>query len=197
MYAQHLLERSNSLRALDDHELAQVSGGTSDEYGISEIVVNAQIGNSVNFGSDIIVTGWSGFSFDFASLGGWWGPTVSIPLQLLDSDGDFTPDINDESPFDANNDTYVITANATLSEIQAANQLVQIELAQLAIVGGALSPIFGTLPLAAQSAIGAGAAGAAYLGQPLFDSYLDQAFLAALAQIQNPDGLGYMGYSAF
>lgn len=206
MYAKHLLERSTSLRALEDHELDQVSGGADGDIVVVALGSNFSFGGfGISFGGfGGAAGGIGGYGSIAPGLGSGWaglGSAITIPLELLDSDGDGVPDANDENPADASNDGIVVTANATLGEIQAANQLVQIDLAQLAIIGGALSPFanawLGSLSLAGQSAVSAGAATGVFLGQPFVDAFLDQSFLTHLAQIQNPDGLGYIGYSAF
>lgn len=185
------------MRNLCADEIEIVAGGEGGGYG----------GGGFGF-ADITVTASSpGFAYDFMSMGspssflggysyagdmGMYGggggaaaPSApTYPADWVDNDGDGIPDGPYVPPI-------TVTANATSAEIQAANDMVALDLWTLGVAGGAASPFVAEwiagLTLAQQALVGAATAGAAPLADDLLQEFQDNSFEYHLDQIQNPD----------
>jgi hypothetical protein len=100
---------------MSKHELARMQSLTSSEIdlvggGNDDIIVTARLvrldGGSTFGGS----YSFEGGGFNFGSGVESGGGGITIELDPIDSDGDGTPDENDEAPYDASNNTIVVTA---------------------------------------------------------------------------------------
>jgi hypothetical protein len=101
-----------TIRCLTLNELEIVSGGVDDG---DEIVVTARRdgGGARSYYYDSLTgldSGGGGFGFGFGGESGGGYGQITIDLDPIDSDGDGTPDENDEAPYDASNNTIVVTA---------------------------------------------------------------------------------------
>jgi hypothetical protein len=100
-----------TIRHLTLNELEIVSGGDSEEI----VVTARREGARSYFYESLSGLGGGGGGFGFGlGYGGesGGGGGITIELDPIDSDGDGTPDENDEAPYDASNNTIVVTASA-------------------------------------------------------------------------------------
>lgn len=113
---------------MSKHELAEMRNLTASEIdlvggGVDEIVVTGRYvrldgsgsGSFGGFGS------FDGGRFNFGSGGESGGGGVTVALDPVDSDGDGTPDENDEAPYDASNNTIVVNAPFSRAALDAAH----------------------------------------------------------------------------
>jgi hypothetical protein len=98
-----------TIRHLTLNELEIVSGGDGEEI----VVTGHREGARSYFYESLsgLDGGGGGFGFGFGYGGeSGGGGGITIELDPTDSDGDGTPDESDEAPFDASNNTIVVTA---------------------------------------------------------------------------------------
>jgi hypothetical protein len=113
-----------TIRHLTFNELEIVSGGDGEEIVVTGHREGARSYFYESFSGLDGGGGGFGFGFGYGGESGG-GAGITIELDPIDSDGDGTPDESDEAPFDASNNTIVVTAPFSREALDAARVAIQ------------------------------------------------------------------------